>query len=441
MQNAEVSKKLKKTLNGILDNLQVEKEKYVRDPERNFTRRRSPLTFKGTMEVILNLQGKPLADELRDALSSAPKTPYASAFVRARDKIKPTAFIDAFDTFNAKTKYYDDKTYKGYHLFAVDGTDINLAYDPNADTCVKPKNSKPYNQIHLTAFYDILNQTYKDLVIQPKPSYNEQKACKELVNKHVLPPRSIIIGDRNFGGHSLFEHCNRNNVYYLIRVKEGFSALTKSIPMMTVDTIKKVEIRTGQTKEDRIAYQEGKAVHALANSKYGKQKKKVTWEFESPYSITLRIVRFPISEDSYETIITNIPKSVFDMEDIKELYRMRWKIETSFMELKYATSLINLHTVKYDSVIQEIYAKLLIYNFSMRVATRINIEKKDNNKHSYQINWTQAIHIIFEFLKDRYNGSVEDAIAKNISAVRPGRRDRRKAVIRKGFVPFVYRVA
>ena len=67
-----------------------------------------------------------------------------------------------------------------------------------------------------------------------------------------------------------------------------------------------------------------------------------------------RALRFPISEDSYECIITNLPSAEFNAEEIKKLYAMRWGIETSFRELKYAVGLTSFHSKKREYIIQEI---------------------------------------------------------------------------------------
>ena len=68
------------------------------------------------------------------------------------------------------------------------------------------------------------------------------------------------------------------------------------------------------------------------------------------YDLQMRIVRFPISETTYESIITNLPAEDFSLEDIKALYHMRWGIETSFRELKYAVGLTHFHSKKPDHV-------------------------------------------------------------------------------------------
>ena len=70
------------------------------------------------------------------------------------------------------------------------------------------------------------------------------------------------------------------------------------------------------------------------------------------YPMNFRIVRFPIAEGKYEVLITNLPKNEFSIEELKELYHMRWGIETSFRELKYSIGLIHFHSKKVEHINQ-----------------------------------------------------------------------------------------
>ena len=54
------------------------------------------------------------------------------------------------------------------------------------------------------------------------------------------------------------------------------------------------------------------------------------------YELSFRVVRFMISEDSYETVITNLD---FPPDELMRPYAMRWGIETSFRDLKYTIGL------------------------------------------------------------------------------------------------------
>ena len=159
-----------------------------------------------------------------------------------------------------------------------------------------------------------------------------------------------------------------------------------------------------------------------------------------PYKFCARIVRFKITKDTYECIMTNLGRDEFSIDDIKELYNKRWGIETSFRELKYAIGLSALHSKKRELIKQEIYARLLLYNFSQRIVQKIKIDKK-KRKYNYQVNFTRAFHIIREFLRKESGNkplNVESLIAKEILPIRPNRSNTRN-LKHKDVVCFNYR--
>lgn len=81
------------------------------------------------------------------------------------------------------------------------------------------------------------------------------------------------------------------------------------------------------------------------------------------YDIEFRIVRIRLDNGTYICIATNLSEEEFPLEEIKKLYRMRWSEETSFRELKYTIGLINWHSSRYDGILQEIHARMILYNF------------------------------------------------------------------------------
>ena len=157
------------------------------------------------------------------------------------------------------------------------------------------------------------------------------------------------------------------------------------------------------------------------------------------YTLNFRVVRFALSENSYECIITNLPIEKFPADEIKKIYAMRWGIETSFRELKYAIGLSCFHSKKAEYIMQEIYARLILYNYCEIITMHVVIHQKDT-KHIYQMNYTIAIHICRYFLRNDISPpNVEKLIQKNLLPVRPGRSDPRK-VKPKSVVSFLYRV-
>ncbi len=125
------------------------------------------------------------------------------------------------------------------------------------------------------------------------------------------------------------------------------------------------------------------------------------------YALAFRVARFPVGGDSYECIVTNLPRDDFPPERLKILYGRRWDVESSFRKLKYTIGLSNYHSCKPEYVKQEIWANLIAYNITEMLVNSAVIEKKET-KFEYKVNFTRAAHICRVFLrltteKDRYN--------------------------------------
>ena len=158
------------------------------------------------------------------------------------------------------------------------------------------------------------------------------------------------------------------------------------------------------------------------------------------YNLPFRIVRFKISEDSYETVVTNLHVTTFPPQELKKLYNMRWGIETSFRELKYTIGLLHFHAKKVEHIYQEVFARLIMYNFTELVTSPVIIQKADC-KYAYKANFSVAVHVCRQFLLGNVSPpDVEALIRKHVSPIRPGRSRPRKMTV-KHAVSFIYRVA
>ena len=121
------------------------------------------------------------------------------------------------------------------------------------------------------------------------------------------------------------------------------------------------------------------------------------------YDIEFRIVRIRLDNGTYICIATNLSEEKFPLEEINKLYRMRWSEETSFRELKYTIGLINWHSSKYDGILQEINAHMILYNFCELVTSHAKVKKSKNTKHVYKINFAIAVNICRAYLKHSGN--------------------------------------
>ena len=386
-----------------------------------------------------------IKDELYD-LTDYSTTPTSSAFVQQRGKLLSDAFRYIFESFNEKTYSSKNKLFKGYRLLAIDGSSVPISHNPDdEDTYIKQvtKNGTPakgHNAFHLTASYDLPDHTYDDVVIQGEAHLSENDAFNTLVKRN-QSNNSIFICDRGFESLNSFVHVMKVNKKYLIRVKDiGSNGILSSLPKQEAEEfdIDYQFIATTRQMNEVKAHREIYK-YLSTTSRFDH------FEDGNPYyPIDMRIIRIKIGENSYESIITNLSRNEFTTDDIKKLYGMRWGIETSFRELKYAVGMNGFHAKKRESIKQEIYAKLVFYNFSERIIRKVKPKRsKKDRKYLYAINSTRAFHNIRTYLKKKRGGQkppdIEAIIANDIEPIRPGRSDPRK-VRKQNPVHFIYRL-
>ena len=438
---SDIATELKNKLNTIISQMAEMPSLFVVHPDKDFTRNRT-FTFEKTIKAILGMGGNSLQKELYDFFDGTDKYATKSAFVQQREKILYDAFEYVLHKFNEVCT--DDKTYEGYYLYACDGTTVNIAKNPNnKETYIDNNEREGFNQYHVNTLYDLLNRTYADAIIQGIRKMNEPQAVADMIDSLPLRGKTILIGDRGYGALNLMEHCNRKeNLDFLFRVKEDWITEIKTLPMAEFDKEISFQIRITQTNEDKIAYANGEAKYMSGTSKFGKYKKSQTWDFESPFDMTIRIVRVKLPNGNYETLATSLNRFEFPAEKLKELYNLRWGIETSYRELKYAIGLTNFHSRKDDSIKQEIFASLIMYNLCERITALAVVIQSDNNKHTYQVNFTMAIYVCLQFYRntDKSPPDVLTEIGRYVEPIRKGRADKRKLKA-KSVVNFIYRVA
>lgn len=410
---------------------------FAKDSVADFSRKRK-LDFETVVKCILSMESGSLKKELLESFDFNPETPSASAFNQQRNKLIPETFEFLFHEFNSK--FPEEKKYHGYRLFACDGSDLNIARNPeDTDSYFQSlPTDKGYNQLHLNAMYDLCNRRYIDAVIQPGRKENESLAMTQMIDRYKGEAKTIFIADRGYETYNIFAHAQQKGMYYLIRVKDGSGggmvssfSLPKQAefdyPMHLILTRK----HTNEVKAKPSLY---KCLDKKSPFDY------LDLHKNKFYPMTFRVVRFAITESTYECIITNLPIEEFPMEEIKNIYAMRWGIETSFRELKYAIGLSCFHSKKVEYIKHEIYARLILYNYCEIITMNVVIHHKDT-KYVYQMNYTLAIHICRYFLRNDISPpNVEKLIQKNLLPIRPGRSDPRK-VKPKSVVSFLYRVA
>ena len=420
-------KLIKKRLDKCIRTLANKKDEYVKRPGKDFSRKRL-FTFESLIEFLIIMGAGSQTKEILEFFKFDLKTPTASSLIQQRDKLKPEALLHLLQKFTSTFKKI--KTFKGYRLFAVDGSKVVIPTNPNDyETYInRNKNTKGYNLLHVNALYDICNKLYLDATIQTYRKTNEFKGLVQMIKRSPLKKKVILTADRGYESYNNIANLEKKGWNYVIRVKapnSGKGILSKTSLPFDEEFDERVSVimtrrQTEEIKSNPFLYRYLAKISTFDFLPLGSKK---------IYPISYRVVCVEIAEKNYQYLITNLREEDCSPDDLKEIYRMRWGVETSFRELKYAIGMLHFHSKKVVHIQQEIYAKMVLYNFCEMITLNVVINHDNNRKHHYQVNFTNAITICKKFYlyyKDKQPPDVEALICKYISPVREGRNFLRK---------------
>ena len=429
----KVTNSLTKLISEISENPSL----FVKKPKTDFTRNRK-INFKKFIGITMNSGGGTMSKELLDYFDFDVNTPSVSAYTQQRSKVLPEAFEFLFNSFTQENMS-STNNYNGYRLIACDGSNLTIATNLNdAQTAYKSNQFGTItNHLHLNAFYDVLNRIYLDAVLQTASEYQEYRACINMMERSSLN-KAILIADRGYENYNVMAHAINKGWKFVIRIKDKNSngiASGLNLPKTDIfDIDVSMTFTRQQTKMTKMAGYKFMPTNQTFDY--------LPLKSEDTYTMSFRITRFSIADDSYEMLVTNLDRSEFSTNDLKEIYHLRWGIETSFRELKYSIGLTSFHARKAEYIKQEVFARLLLYNYCELITTHV-VQQMQNKDKTKQVNFTIAIYICREYLRQKRNLSPPDVIKlieKHILPVRPGRKDPRK-VKPQASVSFLYRVA
>lgn len=432
------SNTLKSHLLSLIEEMASHPQDFTKNPKTDFSRTKK-WSFKNTILFMLSMEGNSLKNELLKFFDFNSNLPSASSFVQRRAQILPSTFETLFKSFTSFDKRFQ-ATY-GYQLIAVDGSSVAIPRNAaDKATLRKVGKDNEYNALHLNCLYDLNKRLYIDAITQTAHEKNEHLAVQHMVDRYKGSANSIFIMDRGYECFNTIAHIEQMGMYYIIRSKDiSSNGIVASL---------KEQLPDNDTFDAMTSFFLSKK-NTTNVKKYPKLYKRIrsdqSFDFFNEdsdyYPMNIRVVRFPITETKYEVLLTNLPDNITPMM-LKELYNRRWGIETSFRELKYSIGLNAFHSKKYDFILQEIWARLLLYNFCEMITTNVVIVQNQKNKHTYQINYTYAIFVCRKLLALKKQESSYDAEMLIKRELLPIRADRAypRNIRSHSAISFIYKI-
>lgn len=334
-------------------------------PENRFVRKRKLsamqvifyLLYTSKASMFLNLAN------IRDDLPNIQFPEITKqAFSKARNSISPMLFKDLF--LHSARGFYDQthkrKTWKGFHLFAVDGSTIQVPKTKkNEDTfglCQNQHHAREDTMARISILYDLLEDILVDGTIQ-KYHYAERKMALEHL-KYMetigLSPNAVLLFDRGYPSYDFYRHISEHGYFYVMRVQ----GKVKSITQLGKDDAVTEYIPSYRKKE-------------------------------SP--VKVRVIHVRLDDGTDECLVTNLFDPSITVDMFKELYFLRWGIESKYNELKNQLEVEEFNGATPISVEQELYISFLYMNICAMIKAEADrkISAEDShkkNRYKYQAN-------------------------------------------------------
>lgn len=347
---------------------------FSKNPGHDFTRQHlGKLSFYDTMRLIISMGKGSTNDEIMDYFDLDPDLiPSQSAFCQRRRQISLSAFEYLFSEFSSSFPSTTDK-FKDHCILACDG--CHVVYATNCDIIEdynKPRliDYKGYNHMHLNGFVDVISKAFLDVVIQPGQQPDEREALHSMLDHFTPddPQKYIITADRGYESYDLLFHCELKNLGYVFRVKSPSSP--KSI----------------------LSYYASELPDDLEE-----------------FDVTIK--RF------FTDKATNIMKSQSDVyryinpsKNTPHFYELLRKNHSHLYFLQF-----RVVKIKTAENTQEIYSRLILYNFGIFIANEAAEEnrkkKRDgSNKYLYELDFSSALKTARKFFMRRDSGRHIDII-------------------------------
>jgi hypothetical protein len=341
--NLKIITKLKRFITVVSTNRSLLEKFCISD--QSFVRNRK-LPFSRLVLLITKLCKKSLSIELEKFFEETDGSIHCSvsAFTQQRLKLKPT-FFKCWNKLLQKSFYlhYGDhvKLWKNYRVIAADGSSLSLVNMPSLSNYFGGQSNQQTNFVLAKTFYhyDVLNELILLSEIKPYRCGELSMAYKAIQETQ---EDMLMLYDRNFSNYKMvaLHLWQKRERKFVIRAKETQNRTREFIESGELSAI--IDMQPTPS-----------AITGL---------KKSGFVINKDTLIRVRMVRVELP-GSIEVLITNLwEEDGHPVEQFKDLYFMRWGVETNISIQKNILQLESFSGLTVHAVLQDFYATVMMAN-------------------------------------------------------------------------------
>ena len=153
---------------------------------------------------------------------------------------------------------------------------------------------------------------------------------------------------------------------------------------------------------------------------------------EVPESLKIRFIKVMLDSGEIEILATSLLENKkYPTSDFREIYRLRWEIETYFQTLKSRLCIDNFTGKRVEAVYQDFYSTIFISGWETILTYDANLELENREtKNKLKVNKAVSFHTIKNKVIMLMNDPPEDIqekmlalFLKNPTSIRPERKN------------------
>jgi hypothetical protein len=387
--------------------------------ETDFTRDRK-LTLDRLVCMLINLSKRSLCVELQeffDYIGFSQLSCTKAAYSMQRVKLKPI-FFSIWNQWLIDNFYYHYgnkvKKWNGYTLLAVDGSTAYL-FDKGDIKEYFGIQGNQYTEVPMAQvmqIHDVLNDLTLWGDIYPI-NHSEQHimAC----NIDRLPANSLTLFDRGYPSYTLmYLLLNQESPrHFVMRCRSNFNNAVKDF-LRSGKHSKIIELKPNQDAIDKLRE------HGFIVTNNTR--------------IKVRMVKIKLATGEEEVLLTDLyDEQLYGLEELKDMYFMRWQIETTYGKQKNQQQMEVFTGHKVICVEQDYAAGLFTANLQSLITKQtdnyvqhINARRKHKYKINRNVSWAamknKIVDLFLNFNSREILEQLQKKFEKNLEPIRLGRK-------------------
>jgi hypothetical protein len=338
-----------------------------------------------------------------------------SAFSQARQHIGHSAFIELNEKAVVNVLYRDGHylRYQSFRVLAIDGSkirlpdseEINKAFGQMAYTNGKDHEIKGHHTYAQgSVLYDVLNHIAIDARLGQATNYEVDLAIQHLEKTQ---EGDLILADRGYASYFFLARLDQAGRDFVVRCSSGSFSAAVAMFSGQGPASQQVTLTAPHTPKE---------LKALG----------------LPKQLTVRLVRVVLETGEYEVLVTSLlDEVVYPVSDFKEIYWLRWGVETFYDVAKTRLQLENFTGKTVESIRQDFYATIYMTGLEAILTDQAEDQlSQRNTKHEYHVNKAVSFNAIknqvidllyYESDLDRLLEQLTKLFLKNPSCTRKNR--------------------